>query len=85
MTTPNPTPPRVRLAPGPALLMLIQIHGSTSRAATAWDVEFRSLDRFLRGTGQLHGDTVARIIESTRLPYQQLFIHAPETQESPQA
>jgi hypothetical protein len=75
MKTPKP---RYTVTPSPLFSDLVaRIHGSIYAAATAWGIEYRSLRRFLEGTHQLHGPTIAQIIERTGLPYEKLFEHAP--------
>jgi hypothetical protein len=48
--------------------------GGTYSASRAWGVEYRSLQRFMDGGGLL-GDTIATILERSKLEYVALFAH----------
>lgn len=66
-----------RLVPSARLRVLVDAMGGTYAASQAWGVQYRSLQRFLEGGGGggLLGDTIATILERSRLDYSSLFAH----------
>lgn len=64
-----------RLTPSPRLLALIEAHGGQFPAARAWGLEYNSVKRFFSGNGGLAAESVASILEGTKLKYEDLFVH----------
>ncbi len=54
--------------------LVFDIYGGINGAATAWGVEYLSLRRFMEG-GTMSLPAAAKIVETTHLPYDELFEH----------
>ncbi len=66
---------KVTLRPSKKLRALIVVHGSLGAAVAHWGVPYMTMKEWLSGKYQLPGDTVARIVEVTKLSYDDLFEH----------
>ena len=59
--------------PSAKLLALIEVHGSVNAAAEAFDIEYRSLRRFIDGELSFNLETAGRIATKSGLSLDQLF------------
>lgn len=66
---------KVTLRPSKKFHALITLHGNLHAAIVQWGVPYNTISDWLTGKGQLPGDTVARLVEVTRIPYDELFEH----------
>jgi len=64
------------LNPSPRLRQIVDALGGPSAAARAWGIEYHTIRRFIEGRGSLVGSSIAAIVENTKLPYEELFVHA---------
>lgn len=61
------------MKPTPALRKIVAGYPSEWAAARAFEVDFKSLSRFLRGKGNLSAEATAFILHKTKLSFEELF------------
>lgn len=68
----------IYLRPSDKLLMLVDIHATRNAFTSAFDLPYTTFVDWLDGQpgASLPGNLVAKLIERTRLPYDDLFVHS---------
>lgn len=73
-------PTTVSTQPTKRLRLIVSAYPSINAAARAFNISNVSLDKFLKGQGNLSADSVASIMEATKLSYNTLFAHEEENE-----
>lgn len=61
--------------PSEQLRKIVDAYPSLNAAARAFDLDYPTLARFMKGKGSLSADAVASIMHATKLAYGDLFEH----------
>lgn len=71
-------PITVTTQPTDLLRRIVAAYPSINAAARAFNISNASLDKFLTGKGNLSADSLASIMDATKLSYNALFTHKEE-------
>ncbi len=68
----------IYLRPSDKLLALVDIHASRNAFTDAFDLPYTTFTDWLDGHpgASLPGNLIAKLVERTRLPYSDLFVHS---------
>jgi hypothetical protein len=64
-----------QIRPSDKFKQLVTLYGGVNQIALKWDMEYRTLHRFLDDGLGISGSAVATIVERSGLPYSELFVH----------